>query len=80
SYNTGVGDSLQSAPAIGGDGTIYVGIEYNEFYAINPDGTLKWSYTTGGAVFSAPAIGADGTIYVGCDDGKLYAFGPGEGT
>jgi hypothetical protein len=33
------------------------------FYAINPDGTLKWQYSLAGASESA-AIGADGTIYV----------------
>jgi outer membrane protein assembly factor BamB len=35
------------------------------FYAINPDGTLKWAFNTLGHVISSPAIGSDGTIYVG---------------
>ena len=45
------------------------------------DGTLKWSYTTGGWVGS-PAIGGDGTIYVSSStysndgEGKLYAINP----
>jgi len=43
-------------------------------FAINPDGTLKWSYTTSGAVVSSPAIDADGTIYFGSIDGNLYAI------
>ena len=43
------------------------------FIAVNADGTLKWSYTTGWDMTS-PAIGADGTVYVGSD--KVYAFGP----
>jgi outer membrane protein assembly factor BamB len=33
-------------------------------YAINPDGSLKWSFTTGGWVYSSPAIGADGASRV----------------
>jgi outer membrane protein assembly factor BamB len=38
----------------------------NKLYAINPDGSQKWSFTTGDiAIWSSPAIGADGTIYVG---------------
>ena len=40
------------------------------------EGTLKWSFKTGGMVRSSPAIGSDGTIYVGSDDYKLYAINP----
>jgi outer membrane protein assembly factor BamB len=82
SYDTG-SQLARSSPAIGADGTVYVGSSVNRFstiikklYAINPDGSLKWSYTTGGAVWSSPAIGADGTVYVGCHDTKLYAINP----
>ena len=35
--------------------------------------TLKWSYTTGGAVESSPAV-ANGVVYIGSDDGNLYAL------
>ena len=49
----------------------------NNLYAFNPDGTLKWSYTTGEGVLSSPAIGSDGTIYVGSWDKNLYAIGAG---
>ena len=55
------------------DGTIYVGY-YSALYAINPDSTLKWSYTTGNEVNSSPAVASDGTIYVGCKDSYLYAI------
>ncbi|MGB3478299.1 MAG: Ig-like domain-containing protein, partial [bacterium] len=58
----------RSSPAIGTDGTIYIGSDDNALYAINPDGTTKWRYSTGNYVFSSPAIGADGTIYVGSYD------------
>ena len=53
-----------------------MGSEDGKLYAINPKGTLKWSYTAGGAVNSSPAIGADGTVYVGSWDFKLYAINP----
>jgi len=33
-----------SSPAIGSDGTIYVGSEDHQLYAINPDGNLKWKF------------------------------------
>jgi hypothetical protein len=66
---------VASSPAIGSDGTIYVGSFDHKFYAINPDGTEKWHFRTGFHVYSSPAIGTDGTIYIGSGDHKLYAFG-----
>lgn len=63
-------------PAISANGTIYVGDDYNppNFYAINPDGTLKWSHELVDIVRSSPAIAADGTVYVGDRDNNFYAF------
>jgi hypothetical protein len=57
-------------PAIGTDGTIYVGSYYDGYLsAISPDGKEKWRFKTEGGIESSPAIGADGTIYVGS---KIY--------
>jgi outer membrane protein assembly factor BamB len=72
SYLTG--DVLRSSPAIGLDGSVYVGGRDTKFYVINADGSLKWAYTIGGVVYSSPAIGTDGTVYVGSD--KLSAINP----
>jgi len=70
-----IGDCVDSSPAIGADGTVYVGARDGNLYAIHPDGTLKWTFPTGGAIFySSPAIGADGTLYIGSWDGNLYAI------
>ena len=69
-------NGIVSSPAIAADGTVYVGSDDYKLYAINPNGTLKWSYTTGGAIVSSPTIAADGTIYVGSWDSKLYAINP----
>ncbi|MFD0681642.1 MULTISPECIES: beta-alanine-activating enzyme beta-propeller domain-containing protein [unclassified Paenibacillus] len=63
-----------SSPAIGTDGTVYVGSNDGKLYAVNKNGTKKWEFVTGDQVTSSPAIGADGTIYVGSDDKKLYAI------
>ncbi|MBU0698856.1 MAG: PQQ-binding-like beta-propeller repeat protein, partial [Proteobacteria bacterium] len=38
-YKTG--NYIDSSPAIGSDGTVYVGSWDNSLYALNPDGTLK---------------------------------------
>ncbi len=76
----GVTYSIAASPAIGADGTIYFettnrpGSPYPDLYAINPDGGLKWSYTTGDWLQSSPVIGADGTIYVTSETGNLYAI------
>ena len=48
----------------------------NYLYAINPNGSLKWKFTTGGWICSSPTIGSDGTIYVGSGDHYLYAINP----
>lgn len=59
------GNGIESAPVIGSDGTIYTGTFSDYFYAINPDGTLKWKFTRIGEHFrSSPTIDEDGTIYV----------------
>jgi outer membrane protein assembly factor BamB len=66
---------IVSSPAIGSDGTVYVGSEDKKLYAINPKSGVKlWEFETGGYVGSSPAIGSDGTIYVGSNDNKLYAI------
>ena len=71
-----IGAGSLSSPAIGADGTVYMGSENNQVYAFSPNLTLKWTYHTGDVVRSTPAIGADGAIYVGSDDHKLYALNP----
>ena len=71
---------VSSSPAIGRDGTIYVGTYYSPeadndtILGINPDGTLKWSFSRKDTVESSPAIGPDGTVYVGGFDSKVYAI------
>jgi outer membrane protein assembly factor BamB len=71
------GGDIDSAPAVGSDGTIYVGSDDKKLYAINPGGGVRWAVITGGAIRSSPAIGADGTVYVGSGDGNLYAIARG---
>ncbi|MCX5894202.1 MAG: PQQ-binding-like beta-propeller repeat protein, partial [Proteobacteria bacterium] len=70
------GNYVFSSPAIGSDGTVYVGSADNKLYAISADGSKKWEFATGDSVHSSPAIGSDGTVYVGSYDNKLYALNP----
>jgi len=67
--------SSDSAPAVGPDGTIYLGTWKGAFWALNPDGSRKWVFETGNEIKSAPAVGADGTVYFGSRDRKFYAVG-----
>jgi outer membrane protein assembly factor BamB len=72
-YNI-AGGFISSSPAIDADGTVYVGSDNNKLIALNPDGTLKWSYTTNDDVVSSPALADDGTVYFGSNDKKFYAL------
>ncbi|MEO5769263.1 MAG: PQQ-binding-like beta-propeller repeat protein, partial [Polyangia bacterium] len=57
---------VDAGPTIGPGGIIYTGGD--GIYAINPDGTLRWRFATGGHVSSAPAVLPDGTVIAGCQD------------
>jgi hypothetical protein len=66
---------VNSSPAIGTNGTVYIGSNDKKLYAINGKSGVKlWEFETGGPVESSPAVGADGTVYVGSFDNKLYAL------
>ena len=73
------GNAVYSSPAIAADGTVYVGSDDGNLYAVNPNGSQKWMYAANFPVTSSPAIGADGTIYVGLGT-ALYAINPADGT
>ena len=64
------GDKITwSSPAIGTDGTVYIGSYDYKVYALNgKTGAKKWEYKTGAEVESPPAIGTDGTVYFGSSD------------
>jgi outer membrane protein assembly factor BamB len=62
---------ISSAPAIGIDGTLFIGTQnkigeiQGKFYMINPDnGSIIWSYTTFRSVYYSPSIDSNGFIYL----------------
>ena len=76
-WNYATGDLVFSSPAVGLDGTVYIGSDDGYLYAVNSDGTRKWRYSTGTReVRSSPAIGPEGTIYVGTWNENVVAVKP----
>ena len=78
---------ILASPAIGADGTVYVGSYDRQLHALTPAGSNKWAFTlpvlnTNAyyGIFSSPVIGFDGTIYFGAEDGYLYALDSSTGT
>lgn len=59
--------------AVGRDGTLYAGNTNFNYYAIHPDGTLKWTYPAGSNAWSLAALADDGTIFWGSNDGRMRA-------
>jgi outer membrane protein assembly factor BamB len=73
-YETGY--YITSDPAVGDDGTIYIGSGDTYFYAVYPNGTLRWRFQTGHYVKGPASIDEDGIIYIGSYDDHLYALYP----
>jgi len=86
---------IQSSPSIGADGTLYVGTSHHHlnvpgwFYAITPEGQIKWKYDTYDDVkdhpaaqenppdiYNSPVIDSNGLIYFGNELGFFYAMTP----
>ncbi|HZX44244.1 MAG TPA: PQQ-binding-like beta-propeller repeat protein [Candidatus Nanoarchaeia archaeon] len=76
---------VPSSPAIGKDGSIYVGGNIMKkvgssattegyLFAFKPDGTLKWKFKTQDWLESSPSIAEDGTLYTGSKEGRIYAL------
>lgn len=74
-----IGDYGWPTPTIGLDGTLYIHISnytFKSLFAINPDGTPKWSRGDIGEAgfFKGIAISADGSTIFTAADGKVYAL------
>jgi outer membrane protein assembly factor BamB len=72
----GVGSG--ATPTVGPDGTIYVGADNSNMYAITPAGQLKWMFEAErevAGIWSSAALSADGqTLYFGANKGGIYAL------
>ena len=57
------GDAEFASPAVGTDGTVYVGAN-RYLYAVKPDGSLKWRDSLVARIQTCPAIANESTLYV----------------
>jgi outer membrane protein assembly factor BamB len=66
-----------ASPTIGPDGTIYIGANNSNFYAISPEGQLEWMFEAQreiAGIWSTAALSADNmTLYFGANKGGIYA-------
>jgi outer membrane protein assembly factor BamB len=74
------GELESASPAIGTDGSVYMACSAKDglsnMFAINPDGTEKWSYATGDINRSTVSVSDNGNVFVGSYDDNLYGFSP----
>ncbi|MGI8819825.1 MAG: PQQ-binding-like beta-propeller repeat protein [Chthoniobacterales bacterium] len=64
--------NVQQPVSVGPDGTIYFS-SVATIYAVNPDGTLKWTFSDPGSaiIFAGPTAGPDGNVYAASSDRGL---------
>ena len=82
-----LGDEIYGTPALGADGTIYVGTDKGTLAAIAPNGEKKWSFKTGDEIAGSPTVGLNGLVYIASDSvycvdalgRRRWAFGAPEG-
>ena len=69
--------------AIGPDGTLYIGANNSNFYAIDPGGQQKWLYEAErelAGIWTTAALSPDSsTLYFGANKGGMYALATRDG-
>src|SRR6185437_5629121 len=72
SFQTGKG--IFSSPIVAADGTVYIGSADRTFYALTPEGKLRWQKLTDEIIDSSGLLDDTGTVYFGSGDGYAYAL------
>lgn len=68
---------IWGSPAIGPDGTVWVGTEDNNVLGLNgATGALLWEFSTSDEVRTTPAVDGSGRVYFGSDDRHVYCIEP----
>ena len=73
----GTSGAFYSTPAVA-FGRVYAGNNDTRVYSFDRhDGTIAWTYSTGGYAYSGPAVAGPPhrpTVYIGSFDGNVYAL------
>ncbi len=77
-----VDGGANSTPTLGSGGRVYLTSNSNELYALNPDGTVGWTFIAEQEErevhFSSPlTLDGAGVLYAGTREGELFAVNPG---
>ncbi|MFP5388767.1 MAG: PQQ-binding-like beta-propeller repeat protein, partial [Thermoleophilia bacterium] len=80
----GTSGEFYSTPAVA-FGRVYAGNNDDRVYSFDlKDGTLAWSYSTGGYAYSGPTVSttrhSPPTVYIGSFDGNVYALDAKDGS
>jgi len=78
--NTGHETFVEFAPTVASDGTLYVTSENDYAYALNPNGSIIWSFQSG-HLQTPMSISPDGTsVHFVSETGWMYALNRADGT
>jgi outer membrane protein assembly factor BamB len=79
---SGIGSG--ASPTVGLDGTVYIGANNSNMYAVAPDGSLKWLFEAQrelAGIWTSPVLSPDGsTLYFGANKGGVYAVNTRDGS
>jgi outer membrane protein assembly factor BamB len=61
-WSVALGDRAYATPCVGEDGTVFQGSDAKKFFAISPEGTVRWALDTDGDADTGPAQTTDGMV------------------
>jgi outer membrane protein assembly factor BamB len=70
------GGQVQGSPAVLKDGTVIIGDNDGNLYAMSPKGKQIWRFGADGWVFGRPVVTSEGVIIFGSADTNVYAILP----
>jgi outer membrane protein assembly factor BamB len=80
----GAGIGSGASPTVAPDGTIFIGANNSNMYAVAPDGSLKWLFEAErelAGIWTTPVLSPDAnTIYFGANKGGVYALNAHDGS